>query len=89
MLRLQDSKERFAEGFLGAACALTGDRYGFVRAGRCLVLDQVLEVIVVYIDWKRTVVSCNDRGLCQALRHLQWPHSGMLLWRNVSPYFIS
>ena len=55
VLRLQDSKERFAEGFLGAACALTGDRYGFVRAGRCLMLDQVFEVIIVDVDWARII----------------------------------
>lgn len=50
MLRLQDLEERLAEGFLGAACALAGDRNGFVGARRRLVLDQVFEVVVVDVN---------------------------------------
>ena len=57
MLRLQNSKERLAEGFLGTACALAGDRYGLVRAGRRLVLDQIFEVIIVDVDCARSAVS--------------------------------
>ena len=60
MLGLQDSKERLAEGFLGAACTLAGYRYGFVRARRRLVLDQVFEVIIVNVDWVREVVSWSE-----------------------------
>lgn len=51
MLRLQDPKKCLAEGFLGAACALAGDRDGFVRARRCLVFDQVFQIIVVDVNY--------------------------------------
>ena len=57
MLRLQDFEERLAEGFLGAACALAGDRYGFVRAGRRLVLDQVFKVIIVDVDCTQLLLA--------------------------------
>lgn len=57
MLRLQNTKECLAEGFLGAACALARYRYGLVRARRRLVLDQVFEVIIVDVNCTRNAVS--------------------------------
>lgn len=54
MLRLQHPKECLAEGFLGAACALAGDRNGFIRARRRLVLDQVFEIIIVNVDYAQS-----------------------------------
>ena len=57
VLYLQDLKECLAEGFLGAACTLARYRYGFVRAGRCLVLDKIFEVIIVNVDCARNAVS--------------------------------
>lgn len=88
MLRLQDPEEGFAEGFLGAARALPGYRYGLVRARCCLVLDQVFKVIVIDIDCCTLSVAVMQ-DVPEQRRHSQCPHSGMLLWRNVSPYFMT
>jgi hypothetical protein len=60
MLGLQDFEERLAEGFLGAASALAGDRNGFVGARRRLMLDQVFEVVIVDINCAMLLVAVAE-----------------------------
>jgi len=67
MLGLEDLEKRLAECSL-AALALAGDRYGFVRAGRRLVLDQVFEVIIVDVVWRTVSLSTLGRdGLAHTM----------------------
>jgi hypothetical protein len=56
VLLRQDMEEDVSECALGAL-ALAWDRYGLVRAGRRLVLDEVFEVVVVDVICGRTCVS--------------------------------
>jgi hypothetical protein len=52
MLGVQDAQEGVAESPLGgAALARYGD--GLVGARGCLVLDEVLEVVIVYVIYRR------------------------------------
>jgi hypothetical protein len=52
MLGVQDAQEGVAEGPLGGA-ALTRYGDGLVGARGCLVLDEVLEVVIVYVIYRR------------------------------------
>jgi hypothetical protein len=60
MLGLQDFEERLAEGFLGAASALAGDRNGFVGARCRLMLDQVFEVVIVDVNCAMLLVAVAE-----------------------------
>lgn len=70
VLRLQNSKKRLAEGFLGTACALARNRYGFICARCCLVLDQVFEIVIVDVDCAGSAVSwCEMRCMVSDVTH--------------------
>jgi hypothetical protein len=88
MLLRYDLEEGVPERPLGAF-ALSRNRYGFVRARRRLVLDEVFEVIVVDVICScRPISACLEVLSCDVPRYLQWPHSGIDLKLRVSPYFM-
>ena len=86
MLCFEDLEEGISKGSF-TAFALAGDRDGFVGTGRGLVLDEVFEVVVVNVVCVAQVVS-RESGVCIGDGYSQCPHSGMDLWRSVSPYFM-